>query len=413
METVFMKRSALFFIIFRLLVSGIEEYMILPTAWIYIRSLGQDKGFVGLTLASYAGAVVLFTPFLNKLVNRYRCPKLILLFCHILRVCGNAIYSLSSSPYFPMIGRILCGISAASDVLLLGEIARTTEENHRGKVFILLDGIYTLGCALGPIFATILTLQFSIYSWNITPESSPGFVLAVVWLFVFLLSTFLPREFSQDEDLSETQLVLTPSGFADEYGEDPQKTAVNRSQILCLLCYIFFMWLFACVTIYSTPVMATELFKLRQLHINLLFGIALLFQLALYLICYVVRNRLNERVLLLAALFLQAVPLSIMGVFGIHWDENSIYLLLVYIICGTPLVAFTLSWSLLSKLIHPQLTAYYQHLAYTSLHVATVFGRILAAFFFAKSLLAWLALQLGLLWVMITLTYTVVFFMQY
>ena len=413
MESVFTKKGALFFIVIRFLVSGIEEYMILPTAWIYIRSLDQDKGFVGFTLASYGAAVVVFTPFLNKLVKKYRCPKIILLFCHVLRMCGNALYSFSLSSYFTLIGRILCGISAASDVLLLREIARTTEERHRGKVFVLLDGIYTLGCALGPVFASILTFQFNIHTWQITPKNSPAFALAVTWLIVFLLTTFLPREFSRDEDLSETQLVSSPSGVADEHGEDPQKTAINKSQILCLLCYIFFIWLFACVTVYSTPVLATELFKLKQFHINLLFGIALLFQLVLFLIYYILRDRLNERVLLLAALLLQAIPLTIMGVFGVHWSENSSYLLLVYVVCGTPLVAFTLSCSLLSKIIHPQLTGYYQHLAYTSLHAASVFGRILAAFFFAKSLLAWLALQLGLLWVMITLSYTVVFFMQY
>jgi hypothetical protein len=208
-------------------------------------------------------------------------------------------------------------------------------------------------------------------------------------------------------------LVLTPHGFADGSEEDPQKTAVNKSQILCLLCYVFFIWFFASVTVYNIPVLATELFNLQQFHINLLFGNALLFQMVLYLISYIVRDQLNERVLLLAVIIFQAIPLSIMGAFGINWENNYMYLLLVYIVIGTPLVAFTLSSSLLSKITPPQLTVYYQHLAYTSLHIATVFGRILGAFFFARPLLAWLALQLGLLWLMMTLSYTLVFFMRY
>ncbi len=413
MAAVFMKKGVLFFIAIRFLLSGIEEYMILPTAWIYIQSLGESEGFLGITLASYGAAVVLFTPFLNKLTNTYRCPKLILLFCHLLRIGGNAIYSVSSSPYFPLIGRILCGMSASSDVLLLGELARTTKAKYRAKVFVQLDGIYTLGCALGPILATILTFDFNIHSWQITPKNSPGFALAVAWLIIFILTIILPRDFSEDEDLSDTQLVLTPHGFADGSEEDPQKTAVNKSQILCLLCYVFFTWFFASVTVYNIPVLATELFNLQQFHINLLFGNALLFQMVLYLISYIVRDRLNERVLLLAVIIFQAIPLSIMGAFGINWEDNYMYLLLVYIVIGTPLVAFTLSSSLLSKITPPQLTVYYQHLAYTSLHIATVFGRILAAFFFAKPLLAWLALQLGLLWLMMTLSYTLVFFMRY
>ncbi|CAB3984195.1 40S ribosomal S20 [Paramuricea clavata] len=234
-----------------------------------------------------------------------------------------------------------------------------------------------------------------ISSWKITPENSPGFALAAIWLIIFILTTILPRNFSEDEDLSDRQLVLTPNGFTESYEEDPQKLAVNKSQILCLLSYVFFIWFFASVTAYNTPLLATELFNLDQFHINLLFGNALLFQMVLYLICYILRERLNEIVVLLIAMFLQAIPLSIMGTFGINWSNNFIYLLLVYIVIGSPLVAITLSCSLLLKITHPQLTTYYQQLAYTSLHIATVFGRILAAFFFAKTLLAWLALQLA------------------
>ena len=413
MDLVFMKKGVLLFIILRFLVSGIEEYMILPTAWMYIRSLGQDETFLGMTLASYGAAVVVFTPILRKLTNRYRCPRLILSICHLLRICGNAIYTLSLSPYCALIGRILCGISAASDVLLLGELARTTKAKYRAKVFVLLDGVYILGCALGPMLATILTFRFNISSWKITPENSPGFALAAIWLVIFILTTILPRNFSEDEDLSERQLVLTPNGFTESYREDPQKLAVNKSQILCLLSYVFFIWFFASVTAYNTPLLATELFNLDQFHINLLFGNALLFQMVLYLICYILRERLNEIVVLLIAMFLQAIPLSIMGMFGINWANNFIYLLLVYIVIGSPLVAITLSCSLLLKITHPQLATYYQQLAYTSLHIATVFGRILAAFFFAKTLLAWLALQLGFLWLMMTMSYTVVYFMKY
>ena len=416
MDAIFMKKGVLLFMIFRFLVSGLEEYMILPTAWIYIRSLGETEVFLGITLASHGLAVAIFMPILGHMTNRYRCPKLILLVCHLLRVCGNALYSVSTSPYYALIGRTVCGISAASDVLLLGELARTTQAKHRAKTFFLLDGIYILGCALGPIFATILTFELNIFSWKITSENSPGFALAAIWLLIFLITIFLPSNFSQDEELSDSQLVLTPSGFADAFREDPQKTAVDRSQILCLLSYIFFIWFFASVTAFDVPILATELFNLGQFHINLLFGNSLLFQMVFYLFCHIARERLNakyEGVLLLVAIFVQGAPLGIMAAFGIKWGNNVVYLLLVYILLGTPMVALTLARSLLSKIFHPQLTAYYQRLSYTSHHLATVVGRVLAAFFFGPSLFGWLALQLALLWVMITISYTLVFFMKY
>ena len=414
MDSVFMKRAVLAFIVFRILVSGLEEYMILSTAWIYIQSLGQDHLFVGITLASYAAAVVIFTPILCKLTDRYRCPKVTLLFCHLLRVCGNALYSVSLSPHYALAGRIICGLSAASDVMLLGELARTTKVRHRAKVFFILDGIYLLGCALGPIFATILTFSLNIYQWRITPENSPAFALAIIWLAIFILTMVLPWNFSKDEDTSNEQLLLTPSGlFVDSFEEDPQKTAVDKSQILCLISYIFFICFFGASVGFYTPILATQLFSLRQFHINLLFATALLFQMVLYLLSYIFHARLNERILLLLAMFLQAIPLSIIGIFGINWGNNYVYLLFVLIVFGTPQVAFTLASSLLSKIVNPQLIAYYQRLAYTSLYTAMVFGRILAACFFGKSLLAWLALQLGFLWLMMTISYTLVFFMKY
>ena len=416
MDAIFMKRGVLLFMIFRFLASGLEEYMILPTAWFYIRSLGETEIFLGITLASYGLAVVVFIPILAHIANKYRCPKLLLVVCHALRVCGNALYSVSTSPYYALIGRIVCGISAASDVLLLGELARTTRAKHRARVFFLLDGIYLLGCALGPIFATILTFNLEIYSWKITPENSPGFALAVIWLLIFLFTLILPSNFSQDEELSDSQLVLTPSGFTDVFRKDPQKTAVDRSKILCLLSYIFFIWFFASVTGFDVPLLATELFSLGQFQINLLFGNALLFQMVFYLCSSIGRERLNEKfegILLLVTLLAQGVSLGIMAAFGIKWHSSVIYLLLVYILIGTPMVALTLARSLLSKIFHAQLTAYYQRLSYTSLHLATVLGRVLAAFFFGPSVFGWLALQLALLWVMITITYTLVFFMKY
>ncbi|XP_028406142.1 uncharacterized protein LOC114528667 isoform X2 [Dendronephthya gigantea] len=413
MASVFMKKGVLFFIILRFLVSGIEEYMILPTAWKYIHFLGESEIYLGIVLAAYGAAVVVFTPLLSKLTDKYRCPKLMLLFCHALRMCGNALYAISLSPFYALIGRILCGISAASDVLLLGELGRTTKAKHRANVFFLLDGIYILGCAMGPTLATIFTFNFSVSGWKVIPENSSGFVLAVIWLVIFMITLVLPRDFSLDEELSDAQLVLTPSGFAESFAEDAQKTAVDRSQILCLLSYIFFIWFFLSVTGFYTPLFASELFNFGQFHINLLFGNGLLLQLVLFLFCYVIKEKIDERFLLLIAMFLQAVPLIIMGTFGLNWSHEYMFLLLVFILVGTPLVSFTVASSLLSKITHPQLTGYYQRLAYTAQHIALFLSRIVAAFFFKRTLLAWLGLQLGFLWLMITVSYTLVFFMKY
>lgn len=408
MDSVFMKKGAFLFIMIRFIASGVEEYMILPTAWRYVQSLGENEMFLGITLASYGACWIIFTPFLSKLVDKYRCPKLVLLACHLLRTFGNAIYSISSWPYFALIGRILCGISAASDMVLLAELARTTTSKQRENVYFLLNGMYVFGCVFGPILATSLTFHFDIYNWKITSQNSPAFVMAVTWLVIFILTVFLPQNFCIDDDLSDdTRMVLTPNRFAGS------NKVNNKTQILCLLSYVFFMWCFASVAGYYTPLLAEELFHLHQSHVNLMFLNALLFQLVLHLISYILRERLNERVLLLLAMLLQAIPLGIMAAFGFNWDSKFFYLLPLYIVIGSPLITFTLSSSLLSKITQPQMTMYYKHVVYMCAHLASVVARIFAAFFFTEALFAWFALQLGLLWVIITVSYGIVFLMQH
>ena len=60
---------------------GMEEYIIQPTAWYYVKYLGGSNAFLGLTLAAYSAGTLVFAPFvgfLEKRFNAYRKRSLLL-----------------------------------------------------------------------------------------------------------------------------------------------------------------------------------------------------------------------------------------------------------------------------------------------------------------------------------------------
>ena len=135
MDSISMKTWVFGFIAVRLFMDGAEEFFILPTAWYYIKSLGQTKTFLGIVLSAYSISAVLSGPIIGRLADRFGRIKCIIISCYFLKVGGSLMYSMPFSEYLPLCGRLMSGLADGSAGVLYGQV--TLHTHHR--YFLLID----------------------------------------------------------------------------------------------------------------------------------------------------------------------------------------------------------------------------------------------------------------------------------
>ena len=99
-----LKSSILVYFCVHFFISGVDSYIILPTAWYYIRSLGFSKSFYGAVIAAQSLGFILFTPVVGKISDKTRAVKSVLLACVFVKVSANLVYAIPVSGYCPLVG---------------------------------------------------------------------------------------------------------------------------------------------------------------------------------------------------------------------------------------------------------------------------------------------------------------------
>lgn len=396
-----MKTWVFVFIAARIFMEGLEEFFILPTAWYYIKSLGQTKTFLGLVMSVYSISAILTTPLIGIFADRFGNIKCIIIFCYSLKIIGNLLYSIPLSAYFPLIGRLVSGCSFGSNGVYYGQIVLYTPERYRAKVFIFLDGIFCMGTVLGPTFSSILTFDVEILGWRIDAGNSPGVILAMLWLISMVVAFWLPSELEKEQ----TERSSIPRGnkqlseHLDSSELDPERRSFRT--IACLLYLIFLSLFYSSIVAFYTPLLAQEHFHLPFVHVKLLFLTSSLFAFALLLSLYIVAEHFDERTVLVSLTLVQILPIALLTYFAITWDNplaNQTYLLIIYNSLGVQSFSFSFGCSLLSKVTETKDAAFYQSLSLAALHVAYIASRVFSSWIFTKTSLLLYCLGLTLSW---------------
>ncbi|XP_028397821.1 uncharacterized protein LOC114521552 [Dendronephthya gigantea] len=202
-----LKNFVFYYISFRLLTEGIEEFLIQPTAWYYINFLGESNVFLGLTLAGYSAGALLFAPVVGVLEVKFDVSKILTVMCAAVRFVGNLLYSIPINGYFPMVGRFICGLGASTEGILFGVITKGTTSRNRAKAFLYLEGLYCLGTTCGPILGSVLTFKMDIFGWKINAGNSPGVVLMLIWFTLLMCALFLPNDLAENTGDGERSII--------------------------------------------------------------------------------------------------------------------------------------------------------------------------------------------------------------
>lgn len=171
--------------------------VVLPSAWVYLEPFGVKLWFCSLVLSAEcfgsASTSWLTGKISDMLVNK---DILITHACVWLAILGNTLYAIPVSPYFPLIGRFVCGIGLGGMSVLIAVVAKSTnsQEEFR-KMNIFLNGICSIGLVIGPNCNLFLEkFDFSVGPLKVDRGNAPGFFMAIIFILVDLLIWLLARE---------------------------------------------------------------------------------------------------------------------------------------------------------------------------------------------------------------------------
>ena len=388
----------------RLLVDGVEEYLIQLTAWYYMEYLGESHVFLGITLAAFEIGSFLFSLCVGILTMRFHVSKTIVVMCGLTKFLGNLLYSIPVNGYFPLFGRFISGTGKAAVGVLYGAVAECTTKKNRMNAFLYFEGLYLLGAIFAPTIGSLLIFNVNILGWEINPGNSPGVVLAIVWFFIFILTMFLPSNLGEN---SKRKQIDSDTDSDQSNGDETSETEDNTNYILSSVCCIYYLVLlhmivFNVVSFY-TPLLAVHHLGLQLTHVKLIYLNSSLVVLILYIALYLFLGNIAEKKCLFVAIVSVIVPISITFYFAIMWNNaitvNGAYLLLIsMVVVSIQFMNFTLACSLLSKITPTKSAAFYQSLGFATINLAIIIARPLAGATFDKIPMMYNCLGLAIAW---------------
>lgn len=383
----------IFFCVY-LFMSAMDGFVILPTAWYYVHSLGYSETFYGAVIAAPSVGFILFSPLVSKVVDKTRKTKLVLLVFLLVKVSANLVYAIPVSGYCPMVGLFFSGVANCAIGFIYGEVVRYTRDENRSVLFILCDILYTIGAACGPMIGSVITIKANILGWNINEANSPGIAVATIWFMTLCGLVFLPSESGTNEVTNDVSMLSESSASSENLVKS------LNSKVWCLY-YIHFTSSLVHVTCSAIlPLLAMELFRLQITHVRLLFGVAMTFVLLVNLSTYKARSRHSDRSILVFTAIFQAPAMLFLSTYALLWTKvpfSLSYTLMIFICFALPL-PFAFIASLLSMLTSSQHASSIQNFTVVCFNVALLIGRTFTGLAFSQTCLIAYSVVLVTLW---------------
>ncbi|KAF5797523.1 putative SPX domain, major facilitator superfamily, MFS transporter superfamily [Helianthus annuus] len=178
----------------------VNTYIIVPTADDYSASLGAAPTVCGIVIGAMAVAQIFSSVYFSAWSNKSYFKPLI--FSSIVLFVGNVMYALAydfDSITVLLLGRLFCGLGSARAVNRR-YISDCVPLNIRMQASAGFVSASALGMACGPAIAGLLQVKFKVYTITINQNTSPGWVMAVAWVFYLI---WLSVSFKEPGHLSQ------------------------------------------------------------------------------------------------------------------------------------------------------------------------------------------------------------------
>ncbi|XP_019637644.1 PREDICTED: uncharacterized protein LOC109479991 [Branchiostoma belcheri] len=172
-------------------IAGVEYAVILPTAWLYVESLGGDKFFFGMVFSSFSVASLVFGIVFGIWADRVGKTKWIVIFANVWGIAGSALYSVGMSKYLILGARLLSGAGAGVGSAIMAHLTHTTTNEERTRTFSFFIATRFIGVMVGPGFNFVLRLcDFYIGPFKIDAYTAPGVFMAALTILLEIYMVF-------------------------------------------------------------------------------------------------------------------------------------------------------------------------------------------------------------------------------
>lgn len=216
----------------------VNTYIIVPTADDYSMSLGAAATVCGIVIGAMAVAQIFSSVYFSAWSNRsYFRP---LVFSSIVLFVGNAMYAMAydmNSITVLLLGRVFCGLGSARAVnrRYISDCVPLKIRMQASAGFVSASA---LGMACGPALAGLLQVNFKFYKLTIDQNTSPGWIMAVAWLFylIWLWISFREPGHPTEENRApqsnpgvKQPLLISTQPHQDEEDEDQECDASEET----------------------------------------------------------------------------------------------------------------------------------------------------------------------------------------
>lgn len=222
---------------------GLEIGCVNATLWIYVSTVLKTNNpelFYGLIVGCFFAPPILFSPVVSRFADKTRRVKLCLIAVIFLSIAGSILYTINTSPLFPLFGRFLSGFTMAVTPLMVSEVARSYPKENVSKKLIMINGSRLLGYACGPCLSIFcFKTDFWIGSIHITYANVIGPILFVIccitMVFVIFFTHDLSREYDMKAETMERKDIHSASAFSTT-----KKIFQTKDTLVMIIICIFF-----------------------------------------------------------------------------------------------------------------------------------------------------------------------------
>ena len=274
---------------------------------------------IGLLVASFSFAQLLFTPLWGRLSDRYG-RKPILLIGLVMTVVSYIMFGMAESMTVLFVSRLLGGIGGANISAAQAYIADVTRPEERAKGMGMIGAAFGLGFVFGPIIGGLLVG----YGYSV-----PGYAAAVLSAIALVTAMIaLPESLHRNEQHDGGRTAAFTFAMLLE--------ALKRPYVGALLL-LFFLITFGYANIYATfPMISTRKFGMTDREVGYLFGfMGIVGAFTQGYLIRVLGPRIEER-----KLFLWGSMLTAIGLFLLPFSISTFTLLAILAVLslGTGLV---------------------------------------------------------------------------
>ena len=209
---------------------GTEYSIIIPSLWFYINDVIKENNsttFYGLTLSVYYISAILGSFIITWVVDRTRRVKLTMLILIVCEIVGNILYSIPTSAYFPLFGRLIQGLGDINMSLVTAEIGRSFPAEEIGSKISILVTCFSITFVVAPAVNVVLKyIDVEVLGWHINFGNLPGIIMIILFIVVFIIVVLFVSDLSREYDLKET---TTQVGSETPYASRAVAAHENRA----------------------------------------------------------------------------------------------------------------------------------------------------------------------------------------